>query len=191
MQTYSCTMPVEPPDVSTDSAETALVSGRTAGAVRTPSRAAMIDSVDRAILEALRDDGRIPMAALASLVGISRANAYTRVERLRTDGVIEGFTVRVNPAAVGVGISAVIMVSCRQPAWRSLTEHLTAISEIEYCALTTGEHDALLVVRVPDIETLRDVILERLQAIPGVHNTQTIFVLDEVMRRPFVLPRER
>ena len=169
-----------------------MLSGDSAGPApltgRPPSPRAGLDAIDRAILEQLRDDGRMAMATLAEAVGISRASAYTRVERLRTDGVIEGFTVRVNPAAVGVGISAVIMVSCRQPAWRSLTESLMAMSEIEYCALTTGEHDALLVVRVPDIETLRDVILERLQAIPGVHNTQTIFVLDEVVRRPFVLP---
>jgi Lrp/AsnC family transcriptional regulator, leucine-responsive regulatory protein len=60
--------------------------------------------------------------------------------------------------------------------------------EIEYCAFTTGEYDALALVRVPDVETLRDVILERLQSSEAVRATQTIFVLDEVVRRPYVLP---
>lgn len=147
-----------------------------------------LDPTDLAILEALRDDGRLPVASLAERVGVSRANAYTRIDRLRAEGVIEGFTIRVAPTAVGLGISALVLVSCRQPAWRALRDQLRGMSEVEYCALTTGEHDALLLVRVPDVETLRDVILERLQAIEGVHNTQTIFVLEEVVRRPFVLP---
>jgi len=102
--------------------------------------------------------------------------------------VIEGFTARVNPARLGLGITALILISGRQPAWRKLRQRLTEMPEVEYCAFTTGEYDALILVRVPDVETLRDVILERLQAMDDVRATQTIFVLDEVVRRPYVLP---
>ena len=63
--------------------------------------------------------------------------------------------------------------------------------EVEYCAFTTGEYDALLLVRVPDVQTLRDVILERLQTSGSVRATQTIFALDEVVHKPFVLPVQR
>jgi Lrp/AsnC family leucine-responsive transcriptional regulator len=147
-----------------------------------------LDPVDRRLLELLRDDGRLAVAALAERAGISRAGAYTRLERLRADGVIDGFSARVNARRLGLGISALVLISGRQPAWRSLREQLMAMSEVEYCAFTTGEYDALILVRVPDVETLRDVILERLQSMPAVRATQTIFVLDEVVRRPFVLP---
>ena len=51
-----------------------------------------------------------------------------------------------------------------------------------------GSFDALLIVRVPDMRHLRDVVLERLQALPEVRSTQTSFVLEEVIRRPYVLP---
>ena len=150
--------------------------------------AAQLDATDRRILERLRSDGRIPIATLAEAVGVSRANAYARLERLRTEGVVEGFSARVNSVRAGLGISAVILVSFRQPEWRAVRDVLMKLPEVEYAALTTGEHDALVVVRVADVETLRDTILERLQALPGMSSTQTIFVLDELLRRPYVLP---
>ena len=149
---------------------------------------AALDGVDRRILELLRDDGRLPVAALAERAGISRANAYTRLERLRSDGVIQGFAASVDSARLGLGIAALVLIAGRQPSWRVLREELLRMPEIEYCAFTTGEYDALILVRVPDVETLRDVVLERLQSMPAVRATQTIFVLDEVVRRPYVLP---
>ncbi len=148
-----------------------------------------IDPVDRRILEALADDGRISVAALAERVGISRAATYTRLDGLRASGVIEGYSVRVNPARVGLGVTAVILISGRQPAWRSLRRRLVSMPEVEYCAFTTGEYDALLVVRVRDVETLRDVVLEGLQASAEIRATQTIFVLEELVKRPLVLPQ--
>lgn len=147
-----------------------------------------LDAVDRRLLEALRDDGRISVAALAGRCGISRANAYARLERLRSEGVVEGFTARVDWRRLGLGVSAIVLIAGRQPAWRTLRDQLRRMPEVEYCAFTTGEYDALILVRVRDVETLRDVVLERLQSSPAVRATQTIFVLEEVVRRPFVLP---
>ena len=156
--------------------------------LRPQSAAGQLDPVDRRLLEVLAEDARVSVAALAERAGISRAAAYTRLDNLRESGVIEGFSVRVNPARVGLGITALVLVSGRQPAWRSLRRRLVSMPEVEYCAFTTGEYDALLLVRVPDVETLRDVVLERLQASEEIRATQTIFVLEELVRRPMVLP---
>ena len=148
-----------------------------------------LDDVDRRLLEVLADDGRISVAALAERAGISRAAAYARLENLRASGVIEGYSVRINPARAGLGVTALVLISGRQPAWRSLRRRLVSMPEVEYCAFTTGEYDALLLVRVRDVETLRDVVLERLQASEEIRATQTIFVLEELVRRPLVLPQ--
>ena len=147
-----------------------------------------IDAVDRRLLDALADDGRLSVAGLAQLAGVSRASAYTRLERLRADGVVEGFSARVNPARLGLGITALVLIAGAQPAWRKLRDQIVHMPEVEYCAFTTGEYDALILVRVPSVETLRDVILERLQTSEAVRATQTIFVLEEVVHRPYVLP---
>jgi DNA-binding Lrp family transcriptional regulator len=156
---------------------------------RPQSAATSLDPIDRRLLEVLADDGRISVAALAERAGISRAATYNRLDNLRDTGVIEGYSVRVNPARVGLGVTALVLISGRQPAWRSLRRRLVSMPEVEYCAFTTGEYDALLVVRVPDVETLRDVVLERLQASEEIRATQTIFVLEELVKRPLVLPQ--
>jgi len=71
----------------------------------TPARP-RIDDTDLAIIHALRVDGRLSVRALAEQVHISRANAYARLERLRHDGVITGFTALVAPEHLGLGTSA-------------------------------------------------------------------------------------
>lgn len=150
--------------------------------------AAGVDATDLRILALLAEDGRMPVATLAERAGVSRANAYARLDRLRAEGVISGFSVRIDPARVGLSITALILVSLRQLAWRELRERIGSWPEVEYCAYISGEYDAILQVRVRDVETLRDVVLERLQSLPDVRGTQTLFVLDEVVRRPLVLP---
>lgn len=156
---------------------------------RPQSAAPPLDATDRRLLEALAADGRMSVAALAERAGISRAATYARLDNLREAGVIEGYSVRVNPARAGLGVTAIVLISGRQPAWRSLRRRLVSMPEIEYCAFTTGEYDALVLVRVPDVETLRDVVLERLQASEEIRATQTIFVLEELVKRPLVLPQ--
>ena len=151
-------------------------------------RSVPLDRLDRRMLRILRDDARISVAALAERVHTSRANAYARMRRLEDSGVIKGFSARVDSRAAGLDVSTLVLVSCHQPDWRQLAEHLAALDEVEYCALISGEYDALLIVRAPDVETLRDVILERIQSIPGVRATHTMFVLDEVISRPFIVP---
>lgn len=153
-------------------------------------RSIALDRLDRHILRVLRDEARISIAALAERVDTSRANAYARLRRLEDSGVIRGFSARVDSRAAGLDVSTLVLVSCHQPDWRQLAEHLSALEEVEYCALISGEYDALLIVRAPDVETLRDVILERIQSIPGVRATHTMFVLDEVISRPFIVPPE-
>jgi DNA-binding Lrp family transcriptional regulator len=147
-----------------------------------------LDGTDWALLAELREDGRLPVAALAARIGVSRATVYARMERLRTSGVLEGFSARVNPAAAGFGITAYVLISGNQASWRRLIAVLEEIEEVEYCALTTGEFDVLVQVRMRDVASLRSVVLERLAAMEEVRSTVTIFALQEVIHRPYVVP---
>ena len=138
-----------------------------------------LDAIDRKIIALLTADGRMSINELANQVSISRASAYSRVERLRTSGVIEGFTARINPHKAGLDIAAFIFVNADQHGWKTLQHKLLDLPGLEHLAVTTGTFDFSLLVRVPDMQTLRDVVLERLQAMPEVRSTQTAFVLDE------------
>jgi DNA-binding Lrp family transcriptional regulator len=135
-----------------------------------------LDEVDRRIIAELESDGRLSGRALAERANISRANAYARLERLTSSGVITGFTAIVDPAKVGLGTSAYVTLTVRQNSWRDLQERLRAIPEVRHMALVGGEFDVILLVRAADNDALRSVVLEQLQSIPGVLSTRTFLV---------------
>jgi DNA-binding Lrp family transcriptional regulator len=148
---------------------------------RLPARQiAGIDAVDRRILDVLRADSRLSVSEIAAQANVSRANAYQRLARLRADGVIRRFTVDVDHRALGHTITAFILMDIDQHAWRRVEATVSELPGVEYVALTTGTFDVVALVRAENMETLRDVVLERLQSIPEVRSTQTSFVLEEV-----------
>lgn len=138
-----------------------------------------LDDVDRRILEELTVDGRMSMRVLAERVHISRAHAYARVERLKESGVIERFTVRVDHTAAGLTTSAFIALSIRQDSWRTVSDRLKKMAFVDHFSLLGGDFDVLVLVRSPDNETLRRVVLEGLQSLDGVRSTRTWLIFDE------------
>jgi DNA-binding Lrp family transcriptional regulator len=138
-----------------------------------------LDATDLDIVAALTADGRLSVNELARRVSISRATAYARLERLRASGVIRGFTVVIDPAKLGLPLTALILLNVDQHGWRELSDELMHLPGVEYLALTSGEFDMVLLVRVPDVAALRDVVLVRLTSMPQIRTTRTIFVLDE------------
>ncbi|WIY06351.1 Lrp/AsnC family transcriptional regulator [Amycolatopsis mongoliensis] len=139
-----------------------------------------LDEVDRAMLAELTSDGRLAVRALAERLHISRTNAYARLERLMAEGVITGFGARVDPRRAGLGTSAYIMVTVEQTSWRTMATDLHEIPYVDHVALVGGDFDILLLVRTPDNTTLRDVVLERLQALEGVRSTRTWLIFEEL-----------
>lgn len=142
-------------------------------------RTSPLDAVDQTIVAALRRDGRRSIPALAEEVGISRATAYTRFDRLRDSGVITGFAARVDPAAVGLDVTALILITIAQTEWRDLKDEVARLPHVEWVGMTTGAFDFVVLVRARDLAELRDVVLEGLLSLEGIQNAQTVVVLDE------------
>ncbi|MDX3452686.1 Lrp/AsnC family transcriptional regulator [Streptomyces sp. ME02-8801-2C] len=142
-----------------------------------------LDDIDREILSRLLQEGRISVRALAEQVHISRANAYTRIGRLVAEEVITGFTAQLNAQRAGLGTSAYVTMSIEQNAWRDISRGLREIPYVEHISLVTGDFDVLVLVRAPDNLVLRQVVLEKIQGIPGVRSTRTWLVFDEVRGR--------
>ena len=138
-----------------------------------------LDNTDRAMIDALRADGRLSVRALAEQVHISRANAYARLERLQRDGVITGFTATVDPDRMGLGTSAFVSVSIEQDTWRRVTRDLSELPGVERISLVGAEFDILVQVRAHDNHELRDVVLGQSQSVPGVRGPRTWLIFDE------------
>jgi DNA-binding Lrp family transcriptional regulator len=141
-----------------------------------------IDDVDRRIVDILREDGRLSVNELAARANVSRANAYQRLARLRERGVIRRFTIDVDHKQLGDEITALVLVDIDQHEWREMGNRLLNLPGVEYVGFATGTVDIVLIVRAPDMEHLRDVVLERLQSMPEVRSTKTSFVLLELQR---------
>ncbi|MGH9307530.1 MAG: Lrp/AsnC family transcriptional regulator [Acidimicrobiales bacterium] len=139
----------------------------------------LLDDIDRHLVRLLQEDGRRSVPDLAERVGIGRATAYQRLGRLRDRGVIQGFTARVDPAKLGLHLSALILIRAEQHAWRDLAPQLLSLPGVEWLGATAGEFDFALLVRVADVTTLRDVVLDGLQALPTVRSSQTVLLLED------------
>ena len=143
-------------------------------------RSATLDEIDAAIVAALRADGRLSMRALAERLHISRANTYTRVQRLEREQVITGYTATVDPYRCGYDVAAYVYVKVDQHSWKDLRRRILELPGVEHGALVSGEHDIVLLVRTRDTAALRDLVLNELQAIPSVLATRTELVFDEL-----------
>jgi DNA-binding Lrp family transcriptional regulator len=137
------------------------------------------DDVDHRILDTLGRNGRMSMRELAEVVHISRANAYARVERLQSSGVIRGYRADIDPVLSGLGTSAYVTLNVRQADWRSVREKLCTLRGIAHIALVGGEFDVILLVRARDNADLRHLVLDQIQGMPGVLSTRTLLVFEE------------
>jgi DNA-binding Lrp family transcriptional regulator len=139
-----------------------------------------LDDLDRLILSELIRDARTSIRSLAERVHISRANAYARVDRLVADGVITGFTAQIAHERAGLGTSAYVSLSIEQNSWREVSARLGRLLYVEHVSMLGADFDVLVLVRAPDNAALRDLVLDRIQAIPGVQTTRTWLVFDEL-----------
>ena len=136
-----------------------------------------MDDIDRRLVEALRANGRATYAELGRLVGLSPPAAHDRVAKLETAGVITGYHAAVEPAALGLGVSALVgvLLSDDHEA-EDVVVVLHEMPEIEDCWVVAGEETFVIKVRVPDVDALEKT-LGALRRIPGVSRTRTTVVL--------------
>jgi len=153
--------------------------GPTASGAAAGRTARPLDEVDRRIVELLVQDARASVRTVAEAVHVSRSNAYARLERLVTDGVITGFRAQLDPERAGLGTSAYVSIAITQNTWREVSAALREIPYVVHAALIAGDHDVLALVRAPDNAALRHLVLDEVQSVPGVLSTRTWLVFEE------------
>jgi Lrp/AsnC family transcriptional regulator, leucine-responsive regulatory protein len=136
-----------------------------------------LDTTDQAILAALRTNARIPYADLARLVGLSGPSVADRVRRLEQLGVITGYHAAVAPAALGLGVVALVGIEQSDDGDQdAIAAALERHPQIEDCWFVAGDEVFVVKVRVADVEALEST-LRTLRRIAGVSRTHTTVVL--------------
>ena len=148
-----------------------------------------IDAIDRRILRALQQDGRMTFDQLAEQVQLSPSAALRRVRKLEESGAIAGYVAVLEPARVGLGLTAYLNVriarqpdSQRRDPMESFRAAVQTWPEVVECAALSGEMDYLLRVVVADMQHYSRFVLETLLKHPSVQDCRTSFVLDWVKR---------
>ncbi len=139
-----------------------------------------IDPVDRKLLAALIDNARISTAELARTVGLSAPSVAERIRRLEEAGVIEGYTARINPEALGLPISAWLRIRPVPGALGTVAKILQGLPEIVECDRITGEDCFLARAHVPSVTDLEALIDE---IIPHAMTNTSIIQSSPVPRR--------
>lgn len=143
-----------------------------------------IDAVDQRIIASLVADARASYADIGARVSLSAPAVKRRVDRLRSAGVIKGFTAVVDPAAVGWNTEAFIELFC---TGRTTPAQIAVAArrhpEVVGAYTVSGEADALVHLRAADIAHLEQA-LERLRAEPFVTSTRSMIVLSRLVDAP-------
>ncbi len=138
----------------------------------------MLDAIDAHILDLLQTDGKAPLAQLAKSVGLSTPAVHERIRKLEHAGVISGYAARIAPEKVGAGVTAFVEVYVEHPRQEApFIKAMTRVSEVQEVHHVTGESSLMLKVRTASIDSLRTLLLERINALPGVRQTRTSIVL--------------
>ncbi|WBY02803.1 Lrp/AsnC ligand binding domain-containing protein [Ramlibacter tataouinensis] len=142
-----------------------------------------LDRIDRRILRALQDDGRITNQKLAEGVSLSPTAVLARVQRLTRAGYILGYEARLNPQLLGAGMLVFVEVLLDRTTPNVFEEFKAAVQvqpEVLECHMVAGGFDYLLKTRVSDMDAYRRFAGEVLWRLPGVRETRTYAVMEEV-----------
>lgn len=144
-----------------------------------------IDQIDRKILAAVQNDGRITSNELAARVGLSPSPCARRLRLLEESGVIKGYTAVIDQTRVGLPISAFASVKLERQREGELDRFAQAVArwpEVVDCYLMTGQRDYLLRIVVRDLGAYEQFLKDKLTRLDGVASIETSFALGQVKR---------
>ena len=148
-----------------------------------------LDRIDLRILDLLQRDGRISNLKLAESVALSPTAVLARVQRLTREGYILGYEARLDPLKLGVGMLVFVEILLDRTTPHVFDQFKAAVQarpEIMECHMVAGGFDYLLKTRVADMNAYRDFAGAVLWQLPGVRETRTYAVMEEVKNSTFL-----
>ncbi len=148
-----------------------------------------IDELDARLIATLREHPRIGLVEVARRLGVARGTVQARLAKLERRGVITGYGPEVDPAAMGYGIQAFVLLELAQGRLDEAAEVLRAVPEVVEADAISGPQDLLCRLVARDTEHLQEVV-NRLLATPAIRRSESHIVLSQQVR-PRTGPLER
>lgn len=144
-----------------------------------------LDRIDLKILRELQGNGRISNIDLSRRVNLSPAPCLARVRRLEKKRYITGYKAELNPELLGLSLLAFVEITLDRTTpdvFEKFKQAVQLVPEIEECHMVAGGFDYLVKVRSPDMDAYRKILGDKIAAIPGVLQTHTYVVMEQVKR---------
>jgi Lrp/AsnC family transcriptional regulator for asnA, asnC and gidA len=143
-----------------------------------------IDSLDKQILSILMRDATIPYTEIAKELIISGGTVHVRMKKLQEVGVVVSANLIIDPSKIGYDICAFLGIFLEKGSeYNKAVEAMKNIEEIVELHYTTGAYSMFAKIICKDTQNLRQVLNEKIQAIPGVQRTETFISLEESIKR--------
>ena len=143
-----------------------------------------IDSLDKQILSILMRDATIPYTEIAKELIISGGTVHVRMKKLHEMGVVVSANLIIDPSKIGYDICAFLGIFLEKGSeYNKAVDAMKKIEEIVELHYTTGTYSMFAKIICKDTQNLRQVLNEKIQAIPGVQRTETFISLEESIKR--------
>lgn len=145
-----------------------------------------LSKTDRKILSLLQKDGRMSVAEIGRRVGLTASPCADRIKRLESQGVITGYYARLSPTKLDAGLVVFVQVTLQRTAgdaFKTFTDAIELIPEVEECHLVSGEFDFLVKARVKDMIHYKDLLAGSLLQLPNVQESKSYPVMESVVQR--------
>ena len=148
-----------------------------------------LDSVDRAIVEALCEDGRLSHRQLAQKLGVAQGTITNRLRKLEADRVILGYSPTLNADSVGWGMTVMAGLCIEKGKIMDVQKHISADHRVFAVYDVTGDWDSMVLARVKNREDL-DYLTKTVFTLNGISRSYTHVVLNTVKESGVTLPKE-
>lgn len=139
-----------------------------------------IDEKDKKILEILMKDSRTPYTEIAGELDVSEATVRKRIDRLKEEGVIERFTIDIDPIIVGYNTVTLLGLDVEPEYFLKAIEEMSEIEEVKWVAKSTGDHMIMSEIWAEDGDHLSNIMTEKIGKIQGVRDLCPSIILEKI-----------
>lgn len=146
-----------------------------------------MDEKDEKILKLLRENSKLTSQQISKKTLMPITTIHNRIKKLEKEGIIEGYTVKLNNKKIGKAISAYIQITVdyrllkeKKMSQHELARKLKQNEFVEEAAMVTGGTDIIIKVRVKNVDELDNFVTKYLRNIEGIEKTQTLLILNEI-----------
>ncbi len=140
-----------------------------------------MDALDALIAATLQQDGRTAFTAIAREAGVSETTIRSRYQRLVERGIIRTLGI-IDPRALGFVAQALVIISVEPGMTDHIAAALTKFPEVCYLVSTLGSFDLLAEVCCRDLPHLTELVVQRIQSLPGIRDVDTMMIVDSYHR---------